>query len=329
MLLVLLSAGPLAAQSTNSFSASLVQQITNQWAHVPREQLLKAAESGTAEAQYYYGVTETQMAGQDADMAVRQWWRSNTPPQQPTQLSRAEVEAGRARWAAAPEAEARKAAMDGDRGAQAVITKLDSARAVERGRRAFPWLEKAADQSLPPAEYEVGIRYLGVSGWQVIELDRKRGLEWLRRAADHGFESAQHQMAGFLLRGEFVNADVGQAIELLRKAADQGCPRAQYELAQQYSCGNGEPRSHGETPVTLLTRAAKAGWLQAAFDLGERSRLGLGTEPSKVKAFFWYDLASTNVTSAAMERNKLKAGLTQADYQQLKKLSEDFRSPTP
>jgi len=322
--LVLLGGGPLAAQNQDSFQDSLVQQIIGKWGPVPREQLLKAAEAGAVEAQYYYGISETQLALSDLGIATHQWWRSNTPPQQATQSPRAEFEADRAKWAAASEVEARSAATNGDRAAQWVISKLDGDRAIDRGRRAFSWLEKAADQGLAPAEFEISIRYLGISGWRVIDPDPKRGLEWLRRAADHGFEGAQHQLADLFVRGEFMNADIGQAIEFLRKAADQGCPRAQYDLARQYSCGNGEPRSTGETPTALLTRAAKAGWPRAAFALGERSRLGLGTEASKIKAFFWYDLASTGLSTAAVERDKLKPGLTKADDEQLKKLSEEF-----
>jgi TPR repeat protein len=120
---------------------------------------------------------------------------------------------------------------------------------------------------------------------------------------------------------------VGQAVEWLRKAADQGCARAQFELAQQYACGNGEPRSTAETPVALFTRSAKAGWMDARLALGERYRVGLGVEANRAHAFFWYNLAATQESRAAIEQQeKLKGSLTTDDYRQIARWSEELKS---
>ena len=337
-LLFLLSFPNLATASEPSQTPD---QLKAKWSRVSQDELLKAATSGNGEAQYYLGLTEWVAAGDQAD---RSWalWSSNRMAQ--AQVAKKGVDANRARWAAVPEAEAMQAAEAGDDGAQLFIKQIEYERAQDHGLKAFEWLKRAAAQSLPPAQYEVAIRYLRLSGWVIVPSDKKQGIDLLRRAAAQGYEGAQHRLANILIEGDIqapidlsqgidlsernlLTIDLPQGIELLRKAADQGCPRAEFELAQEYACGNGDPRSDAETPVALLSKAAKAGWSDAQFTLAERYCTGFNVQTNNAKAFFWYSQAASNgVEKAFLQCNKLKSSLSADDYQQVRRLSEELKA---
>lgn len=303
-------------------------QVRSNWSKVPLKQLRQAAEAGKPDAQYYLGMIEWEAAARDEDMATRQWFINGT--NRPPPLPRGEVEAARAKWTARPEPYARKAAKGGDRSAQVFVTGLDAAQAVERGRHAFEWLERAAKQAFPLAEYEVGIRYLGRVGWGIVPPDAKTALSWLRRAANDGVEGGQHWLGMLLIQGEFVAPDLAQGIDWLRSAAAQGNARAEFELAQQYACGNGDPRNSDETPLALLTKSAKAGWAEAAFALGERYRLGLGVAEERARAYFWYDLAAREGSQRGWElSSQLRPSLTPKEIQQAAGWLTELIKPTP
>jgi TPR repeat protein len=318
-------ASPNEPAASNATSAGRpTRQAQGRWQNVSREELLKAAEAGDGEAQYQYGLREWSAAAADADRAIRQqpfkWTPNNMGP------STDERKAMVSKWSAVPEAEARQAAASGDSGAKYFLWKLDSDRAQERGRKAFEWFKKAAEQSVAPAESAVALAYLG-RGWQAPPRDLKEGMKWLRKAIADGSEPAQHQLAIMLIEGAFLPVDVPEGIDRLRIAADQGCPRAQFELALQYVSGSGDPRSDGDTPVALLTKAATAGWGEAQFCLAERYRTGFGVQASPAKAFFWYDLAAAQrVNRAAEQRDQLKAQLTKDDYRQFDLWRKDVKT---
>jgi TPR repeat protein len=295
------------------------------WSQVSTNELLKAAENGNGEAQYYLGASEWAAALTEADYS-RSLWSSNRLAQQQISAN-GNADANHARWAAVSEAEAMQAAQAGDPGAQLFIKQIEYERARDRGLKAFQWLKRAADQSVAPAEYEVATRYLGFSGWVTVPSDKKPAIDLLRRAAAQGNEGAQHRLANIFIEGDLLPIDLPQGIELLRKAADQGCPRAQFELAQEYACGNGDPRSDIETPVALLSKSAKAGWSDAQFTLAERYRTGFNVQTNNAKAFFWYSQAASNgVAKAFLQCNKLKGSLSAEDCEQVRLLTEELRA---
>jgi TPR repeat protein len=298
-------------------SAAMLYQITNRWAQIPPAELKRAAETGHPDAQYYYFTTERDAAWRDSQIADALLWPTNRITQNHllTSEERADIE----KWNSQPEADARHSAQAGGRAAQLYLFKLDGDRAYQRATNSFKWLKSAADQACAPAEYELGMCYLGLTGWRLVTPDPVEGLKWIRLAAGRGFEGAQHRIGDLLLEGGLLPVDLPEAIRYLRLAVDQGCSRAQFELAQQYGCGNGEPRSSDETPLALLNKSARAGWPEARYSLGERYRLGLSVTPNRARAFFWYSAAADeDFTPAAQQRDRLKPLLTAVDFQLLK-----------
>jgi TPR repeat protein len=57
-------------------------------------------------------------------------------------------------------------------------------------QEAANWLSKAAEQSHPGAEYEIGMMYIRGRG---LPKDEVVGLQWLERAAQHGHEEAKKE----------------------------------------------------------------------------------------------------------------------------------------
>jgi TPR repeat protein len=167
----------------------------------------------------------------------------------------------------------------------------ESLRALERGRNAVVWAEKSADQRFPPAEYDVGIGRLGEASWGIMEEDRPKGIEFLRRAAANGWPPALYKFAKFTIAGEKLPPNLPLALEYLRKAADLGGPRSAYELAQLYAQGTGEPRSADDSPAALLRRSAATRYPPALLALAEDYRLGQGVPMDYIQAIRYYQAA--------------------------------------
>jgi len=83
---------------------------------------------------------------------------------------------------------------------------------------AVQWLEKAANQNYPPAQY-----------WLATTFDAARQsdrVKWLRRAADNGFGLAQFTVGQMYFSGQGVVQDVIEAYKWLHLASRQGNPAA-------------------------------------------------------------------------------------------------------
>jgi TPR repeat protein len=269
--------------------ARTVRELEEAWSKVTPEELLKAAEAGNPEAQYYYGVREWDEAREDNSRGSQWMMRAVANGKN---LSESEKQASIAKWENASETALRKAAEAGERGALWFRGSKETGQASTRGRKGFEWMVRAAEQSLACAEFAVAVRYFGEIGWLIVPIDVKEGMKWLERSADHGFESALHRWADFYFGGRIVAPDIDKGVEYLRKAAELGCLRAQYELARHYASGEGQPASDDESPVELLKKSAEAGYGPALEALAERFRSGLGVSIDYIRAIRCYQSAS-------------------------------------
>lgn len=57
--------------------------------------------------------------------------------------------------------------------------------------QAFQWMKKAAEQKLPPAQYQLALMYLKGEG---VDSDASQALYWLRQAAEQGYPPAQEAL---------------------------------------------------------------------------------------------------------------------------------------
>jgi TPR repeat protein len=120
----------------------------------------------------------------------------------------------------------------------------------------------------------------------------------------------RHRDSPHAAAAEADRPDIPAGVEWLRNAADQGCARAQFNLAQQYACGNGEPRTAAETPAALIRKSAEAGWLEAQFALAERYRTGLGLQQDYLEAIRWYRRAADNSQESQPHTSKARLVLS-------------------
>jgi TPR repeat protein len=276
-----------------------VEKLRQKWETVSTADLLKAAQSGDAPAEYYYW--------------ARQWnheyeyWSQAMERMQAigSELTQEEKHAAAVRWKAVGDAEMIKAAAGGDKGAQMVAAEIDATRATEQVITNFEWLKKSAEQGFPVAECDAAIRYLGQSGWAETSIDQQKGLVLLERAAAHNWAPAQYRLGMLYVIGELLPPDSSKAIEYLRQAADQGNPRSQYELAQLYAEGIGEPRSTADLPIALLRCSATNGYSMAFHALAERYRTGLGIPVDYVRAIRYYQAAREADAKAGVDLDNM------------------------
>ena len=125
---------------------------------------------------------------------------------------------------------------DPNKAASPELTSGEMAGSLVDGRQAFKneLYEQALKILLPhaikgnaEAQYMVGEIYRKALG---VEGDEKKGLAWIRKAAQQGYAEAQY-LLGFTIENSFgVEGEENKSIYWYRKAADQGHPKARSRL---------------------------------------------------------------------------------------------------
>ena len=110
--------------------------------------------------------------------------------------------------------------------------------------------------------YTVGMGYMTGQG---RPLDQKKGIEYLRQAADAGFLPAVRDLGVAYLNGQGVPPDAEKAYGYLKKASDQLGPNAMYHLALMYENGAYVEKDIYEA-LRLMGYAAGMGFSAAAVE---------------------------------------------------------------
>ena len=110
--------------------------------------------------------------------------------------------------------------------------------------------------------YTVGMGYMTGQG---RPLDQKKGIEYLRQAADAGFLPAVRDLGVAYLNGQGVPPDAEKAYGYLKKASDQLDPNAMYHLALMYENGAYVEKDIYEA-LRLMGYAAGMGFSAAAVE---------------------------------------------------------------
>lgn len=90
-------------------------------------------------------------------------------------------------------------------------------------------MKEAADRNYPPALYEYGLRQLRGDG---VEMDRKRGLNFIRDASKRGNSNAQFFLGSAYENASLVERDLDQAMSQYQLCAARAVPLCQYRLAK-------------------------------------------------------------------------------------------------
>lgn len=103
----------------------------------------------------------------------------------------------------------------------------------EKGlKAAMPYYEKSAGQGIADAQYALSQIYLNVSG--IDDDKRARAREWLMRAARAGYDTAQLDMAIWLIEGIAGDRNLEGGFAWMKRAAEGGNVVAQNRLAHLY-----------------------------------------------------------------------------------------------
>ncbi|MDO9415155.1 tetratricopeptide repeat protein [Pararhizobium sp.] len=113
--------------------------------------------------------------------------------------------------------------------AQALVRKMPGDKGL---KAALPYYEKSAEQGIADAQYALSQIYLNVDG--IDESKRERAREWLLRAARAGFDTAQFDLAVWLIDGIAGERNLDAGFGWMRRAAEGGNVLAQNKLSHLY-----------------------------------------------------------------------------------------------
>lgn len=160
---------------------------------------------------------------------------------------------------------------------------------------------------------------------------KKKGLAWIRKAAEAGCITAQAQLGSLYARGGGVAKDEQLAVEWYRKAiaADNYAP-AQYNLALMHALGQGMPKDEKKA-ASLFRQAADQGLPQAQYAVGEMYRTGTGEPRDEKLAAVWFRRGADNgdaMAQRALGRMYLQGRITSPDDGPLTKVRRALSGAT-
>lgn len=150
---------------------------------------------------------------------------------------------------------------------------------------AYPWFQKAADNNLADAEYAVS--QILANGTANIKQDEAEARLYLLRAAQKNYDTAQLDLATWLVEGRGGERNFDAGFQWMLKAARSGNVAAQARLARLY-------------------------------------RDGLGTDGDTVTAAAWYFVARRSGLNA-FDLDSMLDGLEDEQIERAQKLSETLR----
>lgn len=292
-------------------------------------QLLAAAESGDAEAQYELAVAYAEGRGSvDDEERAKQvlLWATRAANQghagamaELGSLHMGTDDLMALRWL-------RPAAEKGHGGAQVNLGYM-----YERGHgvaqddtEAARLFRLAAEQGFAQAQYNLGLMHAAGRG---VAKDDAEAARLFRLAADKGHPDAvaalgrsepahtlpssleddeqgdaeaQYRLGLTYEYGDGVAQDPAEAARLYGLAAEQGHAEAQVKLALFYGTGHGLERDHAEA-ARWLRLAAEQDHVEAQYRLGGLHELGGGVERDFSEALHWYRRAAENGHDQAKE----------------------------
>ena len=100
---------------------------------------------------------------------------------------------------------------------------------LEDDKAVWELQKKLAKEGRVEDMFELGITYF--NGENGVKEDKKKGLKWIKRAADAGFGKASHFLGFHYMNGDMVRKDVDTALVHLEVAAKSGVTEAFSDMA--------------------------------------------------------------------------------------------------
>jgi len=153
------------------------------------------------------------------------------------------------------------------------------------------------------AETEVGLRYLE---GRTLPRDPKIASRWLELAANQGLPFAQYRVAALYEKGIGVVKDLALARGWYQKAADAGNARAMHNLAVLEAEDAGAGKPDYALAAQGFRGAAELGVRDSQFNLGVLYGRGLGVSQDLAQSWVWFSLAAQQGdTDAAKKRDEV------------------------
>ena len=149
-------------------------------------------------------------------------------------------------------------------------------------KKAYYWLNKAAEQGNPEIQYFVSLTYRDHTA------HTDKAIYWLTKAARGGNLDAQRILGiGYTSEYSCTKKDLAKAIYWLTKASEQGSDQSQYELGIIYYDGDGDYKNE-KMALKWLSAAAVNGHSRAGYLVGNMYYDGIGVEKNRSAAVsFW------------------------------------------
>ncbi len=149
--------------------------------------------------------------------------------------------------------------------------------------------------------------------------------KWLERAAEQGEPIAQYRMATMYAAGRGVKADDSKAFHWYEAAAQAGNRKAMSNLAVAYAQGKGVAKNPQEA-VRWFSKAAELGLVDAQFDLAILNERGLGVPQSLPNAYRWYVIAAQAGDKESKDRiDAIASQLSASDRAAGEKSAAEFK----
>jgi rhodanese-related sulfurtransferase len=151
--------------------------------------------------------------------------------------------------------------------------------------------------------------------------DYIQAIQWYRKAASKGFESAQNNLASMYEQGLGITKSDTLAAQWYRLAADQGNGKAQHSLGQMYLEGRGVPPDIDQASKWIL-KSAQKGHISAMKKIADMFWEGQGVLKSNIHTYEWWKLAVMH--GEASSKKYLEMAKTTMDIKEIAKAEQSF-----
>jgi localization factor PodJL len=176
----------------------------------------------------------------------------------------------------------------------------------------------AANGGNDVAESIMGLRNLDAG-------DSVAAFQWLEKAALQGQPVAEYSLGTLYERGQGVIASPALALKWYLAAANQGNRKAMHNLAVAYAEGSAGPKNTEEA-ARWFAQAAALGLSDSQFNLAVLYERGDGVPQSLIDSYKWYSIAATGGDAESKARiTVLKSQLPATDRQAAERAAQNFR----
>ena len=163
------------------------------------------------------------------------------------------------------------------------------------GAKAAQLLQRAAEQGVSDAAFELGIMY---EEGDAVPRDYGKALAWYKKADGLGELQASNAIGNMYFYGRGVNKNYKEAIKWYRKGVELDDEEACFNLANCYEFGNGVEIDLKEAAL-LYEHAAELGYWDAERNIATCYYFGKGVEQNYAEAVKWYKKAAEHGDAVA------------------------------